>query len=369
MVELKDTTKKVASSCCHEHSEGSIKKDYFLLTVGGVVMVAYLLHLLTTAFPIESTTTTSNSSISLIINFSSSVFQLFNQMLLGIGLGILAVGILNQIPREFVISILGRNSGFKGLLRATFAGLLLDLCSHGILLVGLKLYERGATIGQTIAFLVASPWNSLSLTIILYNLIGGVWTITFILLSLVIALISGLLFDLLVKKKLLPKNPNRRLPVVNNQQNSSSYTLKEFLSSFKPKNLQQVVISGAKDSLMIIKWLFLGVIVASLLRTVMEPSTYQDYFGSHFSGMLNTLFFATIFETCSEGSTPVAADILNFALSPGNSFLFLMAGIATDYTEVMGLKERTKSWRIALALPLIVLPQSLFWAMFLNQIG
>jgi hypothetical protein len=65
------------------------------------------------------------------------------------------------------MGVLGRKEGLGGILRATGAGLLLDLCSHGILLVGMKLYERGASLGQTMAFLIASPWNSISLTIIL----------------------------------------------------------------------------------------------------------------------------------------------------------------------------------------------------------
>ena len=78
------------------------------------------------------------------------------------------------------MSILGTSKGLNGILRATAAGVLLDLCSHGILMVGAKLYERGASIGQVIAFLVASPWNSFSLTLILIALIGFWWTMGFI---------------------------------------------------------------------------------------------------------------------------------------------------------------------------------------------
>jgi uncharacterized membrane protein YraQ (UPF0718 family) len=61
--------------------------------------------------------------------------------------------------------------------RATLAGVCLDLCSHGILAVGMKLYERGASTGQVMAFLLASPWNSFSLTLILFGLIGVSWTL------------------------------------------------------------------------------------------------------------------------------------------------------------------------------------------------
>ena len=73
--------------------------------------------------------------------------------------------------------------------------------------------------------------------------------------------------------------------------------------------------------------------------------------------MVFTLIAATVIEVCSEGSTPIAADLLNRAQAPGNAFTFMMAGVATDYTEIMVLKDTTKSWKIALFLPLITLPQ------------
>jgi len=42
-----------------------------------------------------------------------------------------------------------------------------------------------------------------------------------------------------------------------------------------------------------------------------------------------------------------------------------MAGAATDYTEIMVIKDTMKSWKIALFLPLITVPQVLFigWVM------
>jgi len=53
----------------------------------------------------------------------------------------------------------------------------------------------------------------------------------------------------------------------------------------------------------------------------------------------------------------------------GNSFTFLMAGVATDYTEIMVLREATKSWKIALFLPLLTVPQVLVIGYIMNQFG
>ena len=83
-------------------------------------------------------------------------------------------------------------------------------------------------------------------------------------------------------------------------------------------------------------------------------------------GLALTVLAATVIEVCSEGSTPIAADLLTRGQAPGNSFAFLMAGVATDYTEIMVLRETTKSWRIALLLPLVTLPQVIVVAVLLN---
>jgi hypothetical protein len=46
-----------------------------------------------------------------------------------------------------------------------------------------------------------------------------------------------------------------------------------------------------------------------------------------------------------------------------------MAGAATDYTEIMVLKETTKRWKTALILPLLTVPQVLLLGWILNMAG
>jgi len=298
---------------------------------------------------------------------ASSVFDLVNTMWWGVTLGILMISALSRIPREFVMSILGSTKGLNGILRATAAGVLLDLCSHGILMVGAKLYERGASIGQVIAFLVASPWNSFSLTLVLIALIGLKWTLAFIVLSMVIAIIAGLLFDALVKHKVLPDNPSQiQLPENFRFWANAGKALKE--TTFTPGFIGGMLKDGIKESRMVMRWILFGVMLASLVRAFLSPETFGTYFGPTLAGLGLTVIIATIMEVCSEGSTPIAADLLTRANAPGNGFAFLMTGVSTDYTEIMVLRETTKSFKIALFLPLITVPQVLIVAWLLNGI-
>jgi uncharacterized membrane protein YraQ (UPF0718 family) len=305
--------------------------------------------------------------ISHLLVFSEAVTELLIQMSWGLFLGIVFVGILGKVPREFIMSLLGKGGTFSGIFRATAAGVLLDLCSHGILLVGVQLYKRGASLGQTMAFLIASPWNSLSLTLILWALVGFKWMMTFLLLSIAIALVSGLIFDGLVSKGVLAKNPNSfDLP--------DDFKLwREVKASFikvqwTPRLFGQILKNGIMGSRMILRWIFLGIILAALIRTFIPPETFQTLFGPTLSGLGLTVLVATIIEVCSEGSTPIAADILTRGAAPGNAFAFLMTGVSTDYTEIISLKEATRSWKTAIFLPLVTLPQVIALALLLNMV-
>ena len=297
--------------------------------------------------------------------FAESAVEIMNDMWWGLLIGVALVGFLSQIPKKFVMSVLGKGGTFNGILRAVAAGVLLDLCSHGILVIGMQLYRRGASLGQLMAFLIASPWNSISLTFILWAMVGWKWLLLLLGFSLVIALVSGLIFDGFVKKGILPENPNKfDLPEGFHFWQEAVAELKIF--KFTKDFWGSVGKSAWNDSKMILRWIFLGVVLAALIRTFIDPDQFASYFGPTLAGLGLTVVIATIMEVCSEGSVPIAADLLTRAGAPGNSFAFLMTGVATDYTEIMSLKETTKSWKISLFLPLVTVPQVLLIAWMMN---
>ena len=340
---------------CHGNK---FKIDYMLCIESCILIFLYLIYYF------YGNSFFSSSSINVV---AATSFELINKMWWSLLIGIITIGILSQVPKRVIIAALGTNKGVTGIIRATFAGILLDLCSHGILMVASKIYERGASTGQVIAFLVASPWNSLSFTVILISLIGTYWTIIFILLSAIIAVISGIVFDILVAKKILPENKNSiELP----KNFSFIEEIKEVTSTsnFSMNFIKKVIINGVLDSRMVIRWVLFGILLAGIVRAFLDSDDFVRYFGPSMFGLGATIIVATILEICSEGSSPIAADILTKANAPGNGFAFLMTGVSTDYTEIMVLKETTKSWKIALFLPLISLPQIILFSYFMNNI-
>lgn len=327
--------------------------DWLLWSSGVTILVAYL-----AAF-----VTPHDASFGLGV-FTHGVRDMMNLMWWGILVGMLAVGLIDRVPRRFVIGVIGRDQGKMSLCRAVLAGVFLDLCNHGVLMVGAKLYERGASLGQVFAFLIASPWNSLSLTIIIGVMMGWGWMLVFIAGSLIIAFVTGVLVEALERAGRVKSNANRvDLP-------DDFHVWQEARAGLRAQRydfefIADVARRSVTASKMILRWLFFGVVLAAFIQATVPTEIFATWFGATLFGLLTTLLAATIIEVCSEGSVPIAADLMNRAAAPGNAFTFLMAGAATDYTEILVLKEVTGRLKAALLLPLITVPQvvAIGWAL------
>ena len=98
---------------------------------------------------------------------------------------------------------------------------------------------------------------------------------------------------------------------------------------------------------------------------VVPAHFFMKFMGPSFIGLLLTLAFATIIEVCSEGSAPIAFEIFNKVGVLGNPFVFLMAGVVTDYTEI-GLIWTNIGKRAAIWLPIITVPLVLLFGFLFN---
>jgi len=343
---------EAGGSCCATGKKG--RPDYLLWGSLAVFLTGVAVHLLVPSAP------------AWLHGFGHTCYELLGRAWWGVLFGFIAVALIGRLPRELVAALLGRSGSVGGLFRAVAAGVALDLCNHGILMVGMSLYKRGASLGQTIAFLIASPWNSLSVTLILASLIGWGWVLAFIALSMVVGLITGWIAERLVHAGKIPPNPNTvSLP--------TGYRIGPALAgvmrSLKPgkNNYLRLLREGLSGSQMVLRWILFGFVLTGLISAFVNEQTFRDLFGPTALGMFFTLLATTLLEVCSEGSSPIAAYILLRAHAPGNAFVFLMAGAATDYTQIASLRQTTRSWAATFALPLISIPQVLFIGWLINH--
>jgi hypothetical protein len=275
-------------------------------------------------------------------------------VLLGLFLG----GVIDYyIPREYISKILSKKSG-STIFNAVFLGFLMSACSHGILALSIQLHKKGASNPAVVSFLLASPWANLTITVMLIAFFG-LKGLLIILAAIIVAINTGFIFMFLEKKGLIEKNANivevsKDFSILKDVRTRA----KDYKLSFKTLVNDSKGVTGGALALadMVLWWIILGMLIASIAGAYIPVHFFHKFMGPTLLGLIVTLALATIIEVCSEGSSPLAFEIYRQTGALGNSFVFLMAGVATDYTEI-GLLWTNVGRRVALWMPVVTVPQ------------
>ncbi len=286
-------------------------------------------------------------------------------------IGFLIGGIIDYfIPRQYIEKYLSRHRK-RTIIYSIVFGFLMSACSHGILAIAIELYKKGANTSSVIAFLLASPWANLPITILLFGFFG--LKATFIVISaLIIAIITGLIYQRLERKGMVECTHcemGEDRPVLTDFSIIKDVKRRWKEYEFTAINVKEAFLGTFRGSWaltkMVMWWLFIGMIMASFARAFIPSHLFEQYMGPTMLGLLVTLFFATIIEVCSEGSSPLAFEIYSQSGAFGNSFTFLMAGVVSDVTE-LGLIWSNIGRKAAIWLPIITVPQVLFAGYLFN---
>lgn len=289
-------------------------------------------------------------------NLAMYLEKIWWAILLGFALG----GIIDRfIPRGWVTKTLS-GRGYKTILRSVLLGFMMSACSHGMLALSIQLYKKGASPAAVVSFLLASPWANLAMTAMLIGFFG-VKGLYIIFAAIIIAITTGLIFQKLEDKNLVEKNPNAA-------PTSENFSIR-FDAATRIKNYRFTLVNITADAKGVVSgaaaladmvgwWILLGVGISSMIAAYVPAHFIHSYFGPTFAGLLATLGVATVIEVCSEGSAPVAFEIFRQTGALGNSFVFLMAGVATDYTEIgilwTNIGKKTALWMVAVTVPQVV---------------
>jgi uncharacterized membrane protein YraQ (UPF0718 family) len=186
--------------------------------------------------------------------------------------------------------------------------------------------------------------------------------------AVLIATVTGFLFQFLEKKALIEKNEN----IVETAGDFSiTEDIKKRIGAYRfsfgdlKADIKGVIGGAASLGNMVLWWILIGMGIASLAGAYIPEGVFDSYMGPTVLGLLVTLAIATIIEVCSEGSAPMAFEIFRQTGALGNSFVFLMAGVVTDYTEI-GLLWHNVGKKTAIWLPLITVPQVVLLGIIAN---
>lgn len=246
----------------------------------------------------------------------------------------------------------------------------MSACSCGILVLSMQLYKKGASTPAVVAFLLASPWANLPLTLMFIGFFGFFRAVYIVAVAVVIALATGFIFQVLESRNLIERNKNslgvdEGFSIIKDiQRRCANYQF-----SFKkfPQAMKGILQNTREISDRVMWWILIGVGLASLAGAYIPQDIFQRHMGPTLAGLMVTLGLATVMEVCSEGTSPVAFEIFRQTGALGNSFAFLMGGVVTDYTEI-GLIWQNIGKKTALWLPLVTIPQVIVFAMLANRI-
>jgi hypothetical protein len=331
-----------ASACCH-HQRRWFQEPLFW--VSSVIFLFFLIHLFLTFL-----------GINILTPFWLKFGQYLKLTWWAIILGFLLGALIDVFVSEnLMVKLLGKRK--RSIFVAVLLGFLASACSHGILAIAVSLFKKGASTAATLAFLLAAPWANLAITILLiaffgpkaFLIIGG---------ALLVAIVSGLVFQVLEKKGMIESNPEINL----SEKISIEKSQIGKIDSFK-----KIISSSWSLAKMVLWWILLGFFLASLLGTFIPETFFHRYFGPTLLGLLATLALASLIEICSEGSAPMAFELFKKTGAFGNVFVFLMAGVATDLTEI-GLVWTNIGKKAAIALILVTIPMILILGFLFNNL-
>ncbi|MFC1576570.1 permease [Candidatus Omnitrophota bacterium] len=338
--------------CCEEGSKTPLYKNKTLIVTSVLAFLVLLSYILPLLEP-----------------FRMALFVYLKRIWWAILLGLFLGGVVDYyVPREHISFVLSR-PGKRTILHSVILGFFMSGCSHGILALAIELHKKGASNPAVVAFLLASPWANLTITIMLIGFFG-LKALYIIGSAIGIAIVTGLIFQLLEKANLIEKNDNvinlaKDFSLIEDiRKRSREYRFSRETLATDMKGIYCGMISLGN---MVLWWVLIGMGFASLAGAYIPPDLFQNYMGPTILGLLVTLGLATVIEVCSEGSAPMAFEVFRQTGAFGNAFVFLMAGVVTDYTEI-GLLWHNVGRRTAIWLPIVAVPQVVVLGIIANRI-
>ncbi len=269
----------------------------------------------------------------IIINFIRDIVLTTIDILNGASVWLIFSYLLAGFLREVLSpdklqSYLG-NTKIGAIFKSTVSGMLLPICSCGVIPLGISMYYSGACLGPVLAFMTSTPMINPIAVILSYGLLGKQITIIYVITGFVAPMIIGIIGNKFGGNEI-------RLPGMD-QEVERRALQKENVS------LVEKIKSGMKWayddlSVAVSKYVILGMLCASIIFMIFPQSFIQKYLGDpSLISLAGITVMAAIMYVCAIGHIPFIAALIASGASPGIAITFLMAGAATNLPELISL--------------------------------
>jgi len=230
-------------------------------------------------------------------------------------------GLLHGVLRPEAFQKALGNKKFSSIVKSTVSGMLLPICSCGVLPLTIGLYYSGAYLGPTLAFLIATPIINPAAMILSFALLGPQLSIIYIACGFILPVIVGVAANRfggeLMRSKFAPA-----------EQIISTIEIRPPLS----KRLVGGLKWGYEDlAVQTCRFMLLGTAFAALVLTFLPATFIRTYLSD--PGLISLVaatFIGALIYACAYGHIPFVAALVITGTAPGIALAFLLAGVATN---------------------------------------
>lgn len=254
-------------------------------------------------------------------------------------LGLVVSGLIHVYLPQEQIKRWFSGTGPWPILKASFLGVPLPLCSCSVIPVAISLRKSGASKGATSAFLISTPESGIDSVLLTYGLMGLPMAILRPVGALCSALVAGIfqqIFnDEIVEEKI--EKMQQDFEEEEHQHDCCSHEKVKIQNQFShkiQKAMRYAFIDLIED---MAGWFFLGLIFAALISALVPYEVISKFNGP--MGRVAIILLSIPLYICASAATPVAAAMVLKGLSPGSSLLFLFLGPATNISNILVLQK------------------------------
>jgi uncharacterized membrane protein YraQ (UPF0718 family) len=290
-----------------------------------------------------------------ITHFFEALWQLSMAMAPYILFGLLFAGVLHELVHDSIVTKhLGKDNIYS-VVKSTIFGIPLPVCSCGVIPLATAIKKSGASKGATLSFLISTPITGVDSILATYGIFGWIFTLYRAVTSMIIAMVAGILTNILDKEE---DTPSSAMHFSMNKPNSNSSCGTEQKKTFSfVAAFRYAFVTLLGD---IAKALFWGLILGALITVAIPDNLAEVLQDSTWLSYLIVILIAVPMYVCATASLPIAAGLMLSGVSAGAAFVFLCAGPATNTVTIGVVKKMLGTKSLLIYLGSIVIGSILF---------
>jgi len=286
------------------------------------------------------------------LEFLNNFLDIYLEMSPYLLLGFVIAGILNELFKGTKLKKYIGGKDVKSVINASLLGVPLPLCSCGVIPTGVSFHKSGASKGAAVSFLISTPQTGVDSILVTWSLIGLPFAILRPIIALVTGIFGGVFTNFMTKKEDGEKKEKKK------------EVLKDDRTLFqKAKAAFRYAFIDFLDDISI--WLFIGLVIAAIITTIIPEDFFTTYLGNNFLSMIVVLIASVPLYICATSSVPIAAALMMKGLNPGAALVFLMAGPATNAATITVI-GRSLGWKALTGYLVSIIGGALFFGTFID---